>query len=109
MQQIGYDIGHSHGVDQVRLSRQPFLALMHLGRKIVGLANQFSIRGRIIRLDFLNQFVDFDLFAHDYDDPAVRRNGSIRHFLTREVLARSASTMDLSSSSDSLTSRLTTK
>ncbi len=73
-------------MNQIRLARQPFLAVMDFGGKIVGFADEIDIRGWIVSLDFFNQIVNFDVFAHDFRDRAMARSGSIRHSVTREIL-----------------------
>jgi hypothetical protein len=51
-------------MDQVGLTRQPFLALMDSCGKIVGFAQQINIRGRIVRLDLFDEIADFGFSAH---------------------------------------------
>ena len=62
--QVGNDTCHRHRMNQIGLSRQPFLPLMHFGRKIISFADQVDIRGRIIGLNLIHQIGDFNFLAH---------------------------------------------
>jgi len=53
-------------VNQIGLSRQPFLPLMYFGGKIVSFADEFNIRSRIVRLNFVDQIGDLNFLAHGH-------------------------------------------
>src|SRR5215471_4535068 len=104
--EIGNNIRHRHGVNEKGFAGQPLLTLMNRGGKITGFADEIDVRHGIVGLHFFNEIANFGFPAHDRFDP--ERKGSICHSLTRDVLARSASTIDFKASMAPSTSRLTT-
>src|SRR5215813_894595 len=53
-------------MDEKRLAREPLLAAVDLGGKVVGAADEIEIGRRIVFLDLLDQVGDFDLFTHRF-------------------------------------------
>jgi hypothetical protein len=54
------DVGHFHGMDEVRLARMADLSLVLQGRKHVGLAEQFEVGVRAVAADFVQQILEAD-------------------------------------------------